>query len=217
MTRTPLAALALALAASAHAQTPGNPSAGGRPQVPQILVLTAQGQTMALTPVPAPPEAQSNRLRVFVEQEQGRVVVVRRAPQPPLAFTGGGQLEIEPMSAFEPGYEEQRLLGIRLVVKRPELPEPEQTYYLELHEVDPLLEAIRAVEEVIATPPSGNETDVEYHGLEGFGVGYRTVAGGGERYVRAGRRTIVRAPLAADGLLRLRDGLERARTALFGG
>lgn len=212
MTRTTLALL-LALAASAHAQSSGS----ARPQVPQILVLTPLGQTMALTPVPAPPGALSNRLRMLVEEEQGKLVVVRRAPLPPLPLTGGGQLEIQPMSAFEPGHEEQRLLGVRIVLNRTELPEPERTYYLELHEVEPLLQAIRMLEEVIATPPSGNETDAEYRGLEGFGVGFRTVAGRGERYVRAGRATIVRLPIAADGLTRLGEALERARVGLFGG
>ncbi len=210
-----LAFLGLWLAAAAGAQTP--PSSSVTQQMPQILVLSPQGQTLALTPVPPPPEAQRNRLRVLIEDEQGRVIVVRRAPQPPLPLAGGGQLEIHPLSVFEPGFEEQRLLGIRFVVERPELPEAERSSYLELHEVEPLLQAIRIVEEVIATPANRHETDAEYHGLEGFGVGYRTVAGRGERYVRAGRKTIVRVPVAADGLIRLRDALEAARAGLFGG
>ena len=208
--------LGLGLAAAARAQTPA-PAAASPQQPMQILVLTPQGQTLALSPVPPPPEAQRSPLRTLIEDQAGKVVVVRRAPLPPLPLAGGGQLEIHTLAAFEPGFEQQRVFGLRIAVNRPDFPESERMHYLEIHEVEPLLRAIDLVESTIATPRSGNETDVEYHGLEGFGVGYRTVAGRGERYVRSGHKTILRAPIGADGLTKLRDQLERARNSLFGG
>ena len=206
-------AAALALASSVQAQTP--PPKGGA-QTPQILVYTPQGRPMALTPHPAPPAVERGPLRTLIEDSPNRVVVVRHAPQPAIALSGGGSLEIESIGVFEPGYEEQRLFGIRVTLNRSELPESERTFYLEPRDVDPLAQAIESLERIAAASKQ-NATDAEFHLPEGFGVGFRTVDGRLERVVRASRGQLMRFALPADGLTRLRDALEAARRGIFGG
>jgi hypothetical protein len=210
-------AIGLCITTGARAQTAA-PTPAGSPAPPplQILVYTPQGQPMALTPYPAPPAVQVHPLRQMIEHTPDRVVVVRHAAQPAIALVGGGALEIESLGVFEPGFEEKRLFGIRLTVNRPEIPENERTFYLEPRDVDGLTRTIAVIEDVIASG-GRNATDVEYFTPDGFGFGYRTRAGKGERYLRASRGEIFRAPLAADGLTRLRDALEAARAGIFGG
>ncbi len=181
----------------------------------RALVLAAgAGAAHAQGAPPLAPVRAPSPLRALLE-DPGKLVVVRRAPLAPLPLEGGGSLVIQGLSVFEPGYEERRLLGVRVDVLGVGLSDAEASHFLELQEVEPLLQAIRLLEEVIATP-SQNPTDAEYHGREGFGVGYRTVDGKGERYVRAGREHVVRARLQSDGLARLRGALEGAASGLFG-
>jgi hypothetical protein len=210
------AALALCSAAAAHAQSAS--SAQAQQQAPfQILVYTPQGQPMALTPYPAPPSVVRGPLRMLIEDTPGRVVIVRRAAQPAIPLGEGGALRIESIGVFEPGYEQQRLFGIRVVVDRPEVPENERTFYLEPRDVDPIVRAIDALEQIAASVKQ-NATDAEFHVPEGLGVGFRTVDGRGERLVRASRgETVFRFALPADGLVRVRDSLEAARQGIFGG
>jgi hypothetical protein len=205
-------AAALALASSAHAQTP--PPGGA--QSPQILVYTPQGRPMALTPHPVPPAVGHGPLRTLIEDSPNRVVVVRHAPQPSIPLPGGGSLEIDSIGVFEPGYEEQRLFGIRVTLNRSELPASERTFYLEPRDVDPLAQAIESLER-IAAASKHNATDAEFHLPVGFGVGFRTVDGRLERVVRASRGQLMRFALPADGLTRLRNALEAARRGIFGG
>ena len=219
MLKTLALALAFALAGPAAAQT--LPPVGSGPPRPsaspplQILVYTPQGQPMALTPHPAPPALQASPLRALIEDTPGRIVVVRHAPQPAIPLQGGGALQIESIAAFEPGYEQQRLFGLRITVDRPELPERERTFYLEPRDVDPLLRAIEALEEIAAS--AGNPTDSQFYLPEGFGLGFRSVAGRLERLVRASRGEAHHFVLPGDGLARVRDALEAARRGIFGG
>ncbi len=209
------AALALGSAAAAHAQS----ASSAQPQQPpiQILVYTPQGQPMALTPYPAPPAVLRGPLRMLIEDTPGRVVVVRHAGQPTLPLGGGGTLRIESIGVFEPGYEQQRLFGVRVVVDRTEVPESERTFYLEPRDVDPIVRAIDALEQIAASVKQ-NATDAEFHLPEGLGVGFRTVGGRGERFVRASRgEAVFRFALPDDGLVRVRDALEAARQGIFGG
>ena len=202
------------MATAASAQS----ASSGQPQQPpiQILVYTPQGQPMALTPYPAPPAMVHSPLRTLIEDTPNRVVVVRHAPQPAIPLEGGGTLEIESIGVFEPGYEQQRLFGIRVTLNRPELPEAERRFYLEPRDVDPMARAIDAIE-AIAASPSPNATDAEFSIPEGLGVGFRSVGSRRERTLRAGRGELHRFVLPADGLLRVRDALEAARKGIFGG
>jgi hypothetical protein len=171
---------------------------------------------MALTPYPAPPSVVRSPLRMLIEDTPDRIVVVRHSPQPSIPLTGGGALEIASLGVFEPGYEEQRLFGIRLVVQREEIPLNERTFYFEPRDVDPLVRALDLIETIAATP-SANATDAEFHMLEGFGFGLRSANGKSERIVRASRGEIFRIGLPPDGLTRLRAALEAARVGIFGG
>jgi hypothetical protein len=209
-----IAALALGIASTSHAQS----ATSAQPQQPpiQILVYTPQGQPMALTPYPAPPAVLRGPLRMLIEDTPNRVVVVRHAAQPPIPLQGGGTLEIESIGVFEPGYEQQRLFGIRITVNRPEVPETERRFYLEPRDVDPITRSIDAIEQIAASA-SQNATDAEFHLPEGFGVGFRTVGGRSERTLRASRGELFRFVLPADGLVRVRDALEAARAGIFGG
>ncbi len=209
------AALLLAIAAATHAQTPASSAGSQQPPI-QILVYTPQGQPMALTPYPAPPAVLRGALRILVEDTPNRVVVVRHAPQPTIPLQGGGTLEIESIGVFEPGYEQQRLFGIRITLNRAEVPETERTFYLEPRDVDPITRAIDTIEQIAASA-SQNATDAEFHLPEGFGIGYRTVNGRAERTLRANRGALFRFVLPADGLVRVRSALEAARAGIFGG
>ncbi len=215
MMKGTIAALLIGVGVATHAQSP---QGAGAPQQPplQILVYTPQGQPMALTPYPAPAAVHRSALRVMIEDTPNRVVVVRHAAQPTIALAGGRTLEIESIGAFEPGYEPQRLFGIRVTLNCPELSETERVFYLEPRDVDPLTRAIDAIEEV-ARATSQNATDAEFHLPEGLGVGFRTVNGHGERTLRASRGALHRFALPSDGLLRLRAALEAARAGIFGG
>jgi hypothetical protein len=212
--RITIAALALGVAAASHGQAASGAQAPAAPF--QILVYTPQGQPMTLTPHPAPAAAQRNALRRLIEDTPNRVVVVRSAPQAGISLEGGGTLEIESIGVFEPGYEPQRLFGIRVTVNRPELPAAERTFYLEPRDIDPLVRAIEAIEAIAASAPQ-NTTDAEFHLLEGLGVGARTKSGHSERSVRASRGEPRRFTLPSDGLVRVRDALEAARAGIFGG
>jgi hypothetical protein len=140
---------------------------------------------------------------------------VRHAPQPAIPLQGGGALQIESIGVFEPGYEEQRLFGIRVTVDRAEVPETERAFYLEPRDVDPVVRAIDAIEQMMTS--AQNATDAEFHLPEGFGVGVRTLGGRVERTVRASRGEVFHFVLPADGLVRVRDALEAARRGIFGG
>jgi hypothetical protein len=170
---------------------------------------------MALTPYPAPPNIVRSPLRTLIEDTPDRVVVVRHSPQPPIPLSGGGRLEIDSLGVFEPGYEEQRLFGIRIVVNRDELPANERTFYFEPRDVDPLVRALDLIETIAGTP-SAHATDAEFHMAEGFGFGLRSASGKSERIVRASRGELFRFGLAPDGLVRLRGALEAARAGIFG-
>jgi hypothetical protein len=192
------AALALGCAAAALGQTPAVGAGPGR---------GAQDARIGTTP---------SALRTLIEQSPSRLVVVRRAAQPPIPLEGGGALEIESIAAFEPGFEHQRLFGIRVTVNRPELPEHERRFYLEPRDVDPLARAVDTLEQVVASAKH-NATDAEFFLPEGFGVGVRSVGGRVERVVRASRGKPRRFVLPGDGLVRVRDALEAARDGIFGG
>jgi hypothetical protein len=192
------AAIAFACASAAAAQTPA----------------VGAGLPRAREPKLARPEASPSPLRELIEQSPNRLVVVRHAPQAPIPLQGGGALEVESISAFEPGYEQQRLFGIRVTVNRPDLPEHERRFYLEPRDVDPLARAIDALEEVAAS--AQNPTEAAFFLPEGFGVGIRSVGGRVERVVRASRGELRHFALPADGLMRVRDALEAARRGIFG-
>jgi hypothetical protein len=198
----PLAALALGLAAAAQAQTPRSAPPSSRSAPPA-------------TRSPERPPHQS-ALRTLIEETPGRVVVVRHAALPAIPLQGGGTVQIESIGAFEPGYETERLFGVRIRVERDELPEHERTFYLEPRDVDPLARAIDTLEQVAASATQ-NATDAEFHVPDGFGVGFRTLDGKTERFVRASRGETRRFVLPRDGLVRLRDGIEAARRGIFGG
>lgn len=218
MTTRTAAALACAATLALAAAAPGQTPSAGQPQPApiQILVYTPQGQPMALTPYPAPPAVQTGPLRTLIENTPGRVIVVRHAEQPAIPLQGGGALEIASIGVFEPGYEQERLFGIRLRVNRSELPENERTFYLEPRDVDPVARAVDALEG-IAGSATQNATDAEFFLSEGFGLGFRTVNGRIERVLRASRGEPMRFVLPADGLVRVRDALEAARKGIFGG
>jgi hypothetical protein len=207
------AALALGLAAAAQAQSA---PAGSQAAPLEILVYTPQGQPMALTPVPAPLSVQRGPLRALIEDSIGKVVVVRHSAQPAIPLQGGGALLVESIAVFEPGYEQQRLFGIRVTVGRPELPESERAFYLEPRDVDSVSHAVDALEGVAGSAVN-NATDAEFQLPEGLGFGFRTVNGHLERVVRASRGSTQRFVLPADGLTRVRDALEAARQNIFGG
>ena len=178
--------VALGAAAAAAAQ---EPSAGG-------VATPAR--------VPSSPTA----IRLFLEQ-RGVLVVEQLQPLPPVPLDGGGALRVAAAFAYEPGLENQRLLGVR--VDCPAAPDPaagEPRVYLDLHEVEALLRAMALMEGLAR---DGGESEARFRSQEGLGV----AVAGPSYEVSCGDDGAPRTGLGAAGFDALRTRLEQARERLF--
>lgn len=183
-----LAALALGLAVSANAQPAPPPSPEAR----------------------AADEPVSSEIRRFL-QGTNRVLVTRRAPEPPIALADG-RITVSGVGVFEPGLESQRLLGLELRIEHGETP---TVHYLDLHEIQSLLRAMAALREFAEHDPRRYPTDARHVSIEGFGVGL-ALDGDQTRYlVLAGAGGVDAAPLDAEAFLQLEQRIALALDRLF--
>lgn len=166
------------------------------------------------TPPPAPT---TSTLRQLIEQPD-RVVVRRRHTLPEIGLEGGARLEVSAVGAFEPGYEEQRVLGLRVELKHAGLSGDQGVFYLDVHEVEGLLHAISMLQQVAANQQQGLTTEAAFHTLEGFGVGLVLRNGKPSYYVEAipaANAERVQVGLSPEAFLRLREEVDEARHRLF--
>ncbi len=178
-------------------------------------VAVAQPVHPPPTEIPLPqPQPTMSELRRFLEQT-GRVLVTRQSPQPSIPIQGGGSLMVSGIGAFEPGYESQRLLGLRVDLDAAELEPEERVAYLDLHEVETLLGGMASLELVASEGGRGLETEAHIVGVEGFGLGVWVKEGKVRYQVRVGRDARVLGRLTAGHFATLREHIERARDRLF--
>ncbi len=159
--------------------------------------------------VAAPP---ASELRKLIEQPNKVVVTRRRVfKKTPLA---GGALEVSAIGAFEPGREDERLLGVRIDLDHPSLAPADRTHYLDLHEVEELLRAIDLLEQVAAEGGKGHRTEADFETIEGLRVGVWVDEEGAVYWAHSKRSK--EAPIHVSGRLsRLAASLQAARENLF--
>ena len=154
----------------------------------------------------------SSAIRALIEAP-GRVVVerVRRVEPVPL---DAGTIEVSAIGAFEPGAEEQRVLGLRIDLKTNGLSGAEGRYYLDVHEIEAFLKGLFLLEQVAGESQGGFESEADYVTVEGFRIGV-TVASAPSFWVEGGRSERARTGISRDNVGKLRQRLELARTRLF--
>lgn len=183
-----------------------------------LLAAGAAGQVgpggQAPAPYPGPALAPtSSQLRIAIEQP-GRLVVTRLRSYPAIALADGAKLVVSGVGAFEPGHEEERLLGLAVDVEHARLSEDDARSYLDLHEVESLLQAMGTLEEV-SRAPSPLDTEADFATTEAFTVGLHIHGGKVSWFVRSGREAPRELALSGASFQALREGLLRARQDLF--
>jgi hypothetical protein len=186
-------------------------SGGTAPAAGQAAAPPPAGGT-APAPVLVPPT--TSALRQLIEQP-GRVVVRRRHPLPAIGLEGHARLRISAVGAFEPGYEEQRILGLRIDLDGAGLSETDRTFYLDIHEVESLLHAITLIQQVVADQQAGLTSEAAFHTIEGFGLGVVLQDGKPSYYVEGMRTAPVLVGLSAAAFTRMREEIDEARHRLF--
>ncbi len=180
------------------------------------MALPAAAQTVdpnGTLPPASPPAPTTSSIRTLLDQT-GILVIEHLHPLPPIDLPdGAGPLGVAAAWAYEPGREEQRLLGVRMELRWPELPGPERVAYLDLHEVESLLRSMDFMEAAART--RSGIAEARFVSLEGFGVG--TVVNGEEvrHWIQGGRAEPVQHALSSRGFESLRARLAQARERLF--
>lgn len=179
----------------------------------QATTSPGSGATPFPSGAPAPAAPGLSKLRTTVEQH-GRLVVERLHRYPAIGLAGGAKLVVSGLGAFEPGHEEARVLGLRLDVEDSDLPPDDARSYLDLHEVEELVQAMGQLEQV-SRQPSPLDTEADFATAEAFTVGLRMHGSQVSWYVRSGRSTVRELALSGRSFQALRAGLLRARQDLF--
>jgi len=183
----------------------------------QIIVLEPPlpGPTKAAPPPPAPGSVLGKLV-----QNDTLLVVTRRRPLAPIPVAGG-KLIVNAVGAFEPGFEQKRLLGLRMDLHPTK--GPTTVVYMDLGEVDDLARAMNTLGEVVQDAVPGLVTEADYATLEGLVVGVAVDDAGPRHYVRFGnpKRAHWNDPeppsweMSGKAFAELRKQLGVARTALF--
>ena len=178
-----------------------------------LAILAAAGAHAQEEPEPEPAAAEGTRsaLRAYIEQP-GALVVSRRWPMPDVPLDGGARVRVSGVAAYEPGRQNERLLGLRVEVAGDGIAEADAVHYLDLHEIEALLGSMRQLEELL---PDGGVLEAEMVTVEGFGVGRRVSPAGDVFRVRFGRESVDRRSLDAERFLKLDQHIRDARTRLF--
>jgi hypothetical protein len=143
-------------------------------------------------------------------REPGRLVVERTYALPPIALQGGERLLLEAIVVFEPGREQERVLGVRASAAG-------AAAYLDLHEVEDLARSLAALPTVLE-PERAQEAAVEvrFRTRGGFGIAVATGASPAHRAVRFDGPPRSELALSEPALEQLRVQLDACRRYLFG-
>ncbi|NNL87372.1 MAG: hypothetical protein HKP27_17050 [Myxococcales bacterium] len=157
----------------------------------------------------------SSQLRGQIARS-GAVILQRREAVAPLDLADGKMVGIEAISVFEPGAEQNRLLGLRLDWNALGMVGAERYAYLDLHEIDEVIRALAfmTTELAHANHPENVDREGRLRTREGFAVGYFARGGQVRRYVDWAPGNL-RADLGEDGFIQLRERFELARDRLF--
>lgn len=192
-----LAAILLSFTALAAAAQSPAPGASG----------TGKAGAIAVAPPPI------SALRALVEAPS-KVVVTRRRVFPAIPLAGGS-LVVSGIGAFEPGREDERLLGVRLDVEHPSLADDDRLTYLDLHEVEELIRALDVLAVVAAEGGQGHTTEADFETIEGLRIGVSVANGNAVWWVRPKRSPDGPIAVAGTNLSGLARNLVAARDALF--
>ena len=180
----------------------------GAPAPAQQTAPPGQG----LAAVLAPPA--ETALRGEIERP-GVLIVTRSDAHPPVALAGGARVVVHGVGAFQPGREEQRVLGIRIDVSAKGLSAEEGRSYLDIHEIEALLRSMTLLTQLTREPAGELETEADFKTIEGFTVGIHVAGRRVQHFVRTGREEPIQLGLSAADFNQLRQTLEATRDGLF--
>jgi hypothetical protein len=148
----------------------------------------------------------------------GRLLVERRARLEPIALSQGVVLRIEPVVAFEPTREQERMLGVRMFVDGTALADRDAVVYLDLHEVDGLVRGITLIPSLLEgeMPQPRGEIEIHHETLDGFVIQSTRRAGDVRSVLRIERPEVeAEIPVTSAALASLSEQLDASRRFLF--
>jgi hypothetical protein len=187
------------------------------------LALLAAGSLLLGFQLEAPEEmapelletqAYPTALESYLERP-GILLVTRHHPLAPVALRGGRELRLDAITAYEPGMQHQRVMGIRIQIEGPELAAEERVFYLDVHEIEELVRAIDVMRNAIREKrraPESEQTEMSIATLDGLRLEVRFTAGGASAYLRTPATTLDFPPAALETL---GARLEAGRAHLF--
>lgn len=142
-----------------------------------------------------------------------RLLVERSYPMPAIGLEGGVRLALEAIVAYEPGREQDRVLGVRVRALGAGGARP---VYLDLHEVEDLARSIAALPNALE-PERGRKTPVEirFATRGGFGVAIATGSAPRRREVRFAGPPSLSFTVSQAALDELRAQLDACKRYLF--
>ena len=153
-------------------------------------------------------------LETYLERP-GILLVKRRHPLRPVELQGGGKLRLDAVSAHEPGMQHQRMMGVRFEVETPGRSGEERVFYVDVHEIEELVQAIDFMSSAIEERKSSREadrTEMSISTRDDLEVGIRFAAGGASPFLRTPSASFELQRAAFEDL---RANLNQGRTHLF--
>jgi hypothetical protein len=167
--------------------------------------------------LPPPPSPFPTQIESYLEAP-GRLLVERRSSLDRIPLSGGATLRLEPLVVFEPGHEEERMLGIRMHVESDSVSGRDAVVYLDLPEIENLIRAIDLIPtlfEMETAPPSG-EIEAQHETLDGLVVSAIQRGNTVRRRVQIEReQSNAEFGIDEGGLATLREQLDASRRFLF--
>jgi hypothetical protein len=144
------------------------------------------------------------------------VILQRRSRVPEISLPEGGRLNVEAISVYEAGREQERVLGVRLDWGAYGQVGELRYTYLDLHEIDSNIRGIIFMTSEFSREVSDPEQlrEGRISTREGFVVGYEARGDAFAPYI-AWSPAGLRRSIGLDGFYEIRERLERARESLF--
>jgi hypothetical protein len=167
-------------------------------------------------PSPAPIEMPTHPTGLETYLERPGILLVKRQHRlPPIAIRGGGKIRLDAIDAHEPGMQHQRVMGIRIEVDAAGLTPEQGTFYIDVHEIEELAQAIDFMSSAMdEQKPTGeaDRTEMSISSRDDLEVGVRFAAGGASPFLRTPSATFELQRAAFEDL---RANLNQGRTHLF--
>jgi hypothetical protein len=167
-------------------------------------------------PTPAPIETPTHPTGLETYLERPGILLVKRHHRlPPVEIQGGGKIRLDAIGAHEPGMQHQRVMGIRIEVDAPGLTPEQRIFYIDVHEIEELAQAIDFMSSAMEEQkPSreGDRTEMSISTRDDLEVGVQFAAGGASPFLRTPSGTF---GLQRAGFEDLRANLNQSRKHLF--